>query len=147
MPGDIIVKIDGCVVRSVSQSKAVLHGKLPISSLAIQVLVSRDSKPLKFSYSRQKFVSALDAFDPNGDDSFLSSLSFDLLWLKLVWKHTPHSIVTLQLKERYANEERLVAVSRLPIIVTNCSHPDAPHLYDSFVSSLSDGLPFIDQLY
>jgi hypothetical protein len=146
MPGDIIIKIDGCVVRSVSQSKAVLHGKLPVSSLAIQILVSRDSKPLKFPYSRQKFVSALDAFDPNCDDSLSSSLSFDLLWLKLVWKHTPHSIVTLQLKERYAIEERLVAVSRLPIIVTNCSNPDGPHLYDSFVSSLSDGLPFIDQL-
>jgi hypothetical protein len=143
--GDIILKIDSVVVRSVSQAKAALNHKTPSSNSAVQLLVSRDSKPFKLFFSRQKFATALDAFDCI-ESSSAALPSFDLLWLKLMWKHAPHSIVTLHLKERYAIEERLVVVSKLPIIVSNCSQSDNSHSYESFVSSLNDGLPFIDQL-
>lgn len=146
MSGDVIVKIDGFVVRSVSQAKAALHNKLPATSPFAQLLVSRDHKPLKIFFSRQKVMFALDAVDHVGEMHGSNPPSFDLLWLNLFWKHVPHSIVTLKLKERYAIEERLVAVSKLPVIVTNCTHADDNALHESFVASLGDGLPFIDQL-
>ncbi len=145
-PGDIIVKIDSFIVRSVSQAKTALHHKLPSSSSLIQLLVSRDFKPFRVFFPRQKFVAALDAHDSSGENSCVVLPSFDSLWLKLMWKHAPHSIITLHLKERYAIEERLVVVSKLPIIVSNCSQSENSHMYESFVSCLSDGLPFIDQL-
>jgi hypothetical protein len=143
--GDVIVKIDGSVVRCVAQAKSLLHSNLPISNPIVQLIVSRDLKAHEILISRQKFAAALDSFDASS--AGLSSLpSFDWLWLKLVWERTPHIIITLQLKERYAIEERLVAVSKLPIIVSNFSNLDNSDLHESFTASLNDGLPFIDQL-
>ena len=143
--GDIIVKIDSVVVRSVSQAKAALQSILPISNTGVQLVVSRDLKAHEVFISRQKIAAALDSCDASSS-SGMALPSFDWLWLKLVWERTPHSIVTLQLKERYAIEERLVAVSKLPIIVSNYSNLDNSDLQESFVSSLNEGLPFIDQL-
>jgi hypothetical protein len=146
VPGDVIVKIDGFVVRSILHAKDFLQSKLHFSSMAVQLLISRDQKPLKISFPRQKFAALLDASESYSEGNFPASVSFDLLWFRLMWKHAPHSVVTLHLKERYAIEERLVAVSKLPIIVSNYPHLDDSLLYESFVSSLNNGLPYIDQL-